>query len=81
MNAANSGFGTMDYMIWTGAALTLVGVIGLVWCIRLAMKARSAGLSGEAMAAVLRRVTVYNLAALAISGIGLMLVVVGVILI
>ena len=81
MNAANSGFGTMDYMIWVGAALTLMGVVGLAWCIRLAMKARSAGLSGEAMAAVLRRVTVYNLGALAISGIGLMLVVVGVILI
>ena len=81
MEAASTGFGTMDYIIWSGAAVTFVGVLGLVWCIRLAMKARSAGLSGEAMAAVLRRVTVYNLAALAISGIGLMLVVVGVILV
>ncbi len=81
METMGMRFGTMDYLIWTGAALTLVGVIGLVWCIRLAMRARSAGLSGEAMAAVLRRVTVYNLAALAISGIGLMLVVVGVILV
>lgn len=70
----------MEYVIWSGAALTLIGVIGLVWCIAKAIQAKRAGLTGEAMAEALRRVTLLNMAALAVSGLGLMLVVVGVVL-
>lgn len=68
----------MEYLVWIGAVLTLAGVAGLVWCILSAAKARRAGLEGEAMAAVLRRVVVMNMGALALSGIGLMCVVFGV---
>lgn len=69
----------MDWMIWIGAALTLLGVAGLVWCIVLAMRAKKSGLPDEAMRAALQRVVVLNMAALALSGIGLMCVVFGVI--
>ena len=69
----------MDWMIWIGAALTLLGVAGLVWCIVLAMRAKKSGLPDAAMRAALQRVVVLNMAALALSGIGLMCVVFGVI--
>ena len=70
----------MAVMIWSGAALTLVGVAGLVLCVLLALRAKKAGLEDAAMRAALQRVVALNLGALAISGLGLMLVVVGVIL-
>ena len=69
----------MGGMVVAGAVLTLAGVAGLVWCVLTAMKARRAGLEGEAMAAVLKRVVVVNMAALALSGLGLMAVVFGLI--
>jgi len=70
----------MDWLIWVGAALTLLGVAGLVWCIVLAMRAKRAGLPDAEMRTVLQRVVVLNMAALAVSGLGLMCVVFGVFL-
>ena len=70
----------MDYMIWAGAVLAVIGIAALIWCILQAVAAKRAGLQGEAMTAALRRVVVINMAALAVSGLGLMLVVVGMIL-
>ena len=70
----------MAAMIWGGAVLTLAGVAGLVWCVVLALRAKRSGLEDAAMRAALQRVVVLNLGALALSGLGLMLVVVGVIL-
>jgi hypothetical protein len=70
----------MSVVIWIGAALTLLGLAGLVWCILLALKAKRSGLDDAAMKAALQRVVALNLGALALSGLGLMLVVVGVIL-
>lgn len=65
-------------MIGIGAALTLLGVLGLVWCIVLATRAKRAQLPDEQMRLVLQKVVVLNMAALGISGIGLMCVVFGV---
>jgi len=70
----------MDWLIWIGAGITLLGVVGLVWCIVLAMRAKKAGLPDAEMRAALQRVVVLNLGALAVSGIGLMCVVFGVML-
>ena len=69
-----------DIMIWTGAALSLLGLAGLIWCILRVIRARRAGLSDEAMRAAVVAVLPINMGALAVSVIGLMLVVVGVIL-
>ncbi|PJE36158.1 hypothetical protein CVM52_13525 [Pseudooceanicola lipolyticus] len=69
-----------DIMIWTGAALSLLGLAGLIWCILRVIRARRAGLSDEAMRAAVAAVLPINMGALAVSVIGLMLVVVGVIL-
>ena len=70
----------MTIMIWAGAALAMIGVVGLIWCILLALRAKREGLTGPAMQARLQRVVAWNMGALAISGLGLMLVVIGVIL-
>ena len=70
----------MTNLIWIGAALALIGVAGLIWCVLLAVRAKREGLTGPAMQARLQRVVAWNMGALAVSGLGLMLVVVGVIL-
>ncbi|MBC2835209.1 hypothetical protein [Paragemmobacter straminiformis] len=70
----------MDYLIWSGAVLSLVGVAGLGWCIALAFKARKSGLPDDEIRKRLQKVVAINLGALALSFFGLMLVIVGVIL-
>ena len=67
-------------LIWIGAAVTAAGLAGLVGCIFVAARARRAGLEGAAMEARLRSLVALNLGALAISALGLMMVVMGVIL-
>ncbi|NNL17240.1 MAG: hypothetical protein HKP37_00720, partial [Boseongicola sp.] len=64
----------MEALIWIGAVFTLIGVAGLGWCITIAWKARREGLDDQAMKARLQKVVAMNLAALAISSIGLMMV-------
>ena len=70
----------MDVLIWIGALLTLVGVAVLVWCILIAVRARREGLEDEAMKARLQKVVAMNLGALAVSSIGLMMVILGIFL-
>lgn len=70
----------MQALVWTGAALTLLGVGGLIYCVLRALKARRAGLPDEALRAELQRVVLINLGALAVSFLGLMLVVLGIFL-
>lgn len=70
----------IEAVIWGGAALTLLGVGGLVACIVLAMRARRSGLPDAELRQRLQRVVVLNLAALAVSALGLMAVVTGVML-
>ena len=70
----------MQALIWAGAALTLLGVAGLVYCVLRALKARRAGLPDEALRAELQRVVLINLGALGVSFMGLMLVVLGIFL-
>lgn len=70
----------MDWLIWIGTCLSLLGVGGLFWCIALAMKARRAGLDDAAMRGRLQQVVIYNMAALGVSALGLMLVVAGIVM-
>lgn len=67
----------MGYLVWGGAGLTVLGLCGLLACIVLAMRARAAGLEDAALRAQLQKVVTLNLAALAICGLGLMAVIVG----
>ena len=70
----------MDWLIWIGAAVSLGGVAGLLRCIQLALRARKSGLDSTAMRARLQQIVTFNLAALGVSALGLMLVVTGIIL-
>ena len=70
----------MEYAVWAGAALSVLGLLGLVACIVAVWRARRAGLADDAMRARLQRVVAWNLASLLTSALGLALVAVGVIL-
>jgi hypothetical protein len=70
----------MQALIWAGAALTVVGLIGLGYCILRAARAKRAGLDDVAMRAELQRVVVINLAAVGVSAVGLAAVVAGILL-
>ncbi len=70
----------MQALIWIGAALALLGVLGLGYCVARVMRARRASLDDDALRAELRRVVTINLAAVGVSALGLMLVVAGIML-
>lgn len=70
----------MEWLVWTGAAVTLFGVALLMFCILKVLSARRAGLDDAALKARLQSVVALNLAALAISAIGLMCVIMGLVL-
>ncbi len=67
----------MGWLIWIGALLTLIGVGTLMYCIRAAANARKAGLDDDAMRNALQRLVAWNMAALGLSALGLMAVVIG----
>jgi len=70
----------LEALVWIGAAVSLCGIAGLVWCIAAVMRARRAGLDDAALRARLQRIVAWNFGALAVSALGLMLVVVGIFL-
>ena len=70
----------MEWLIWLGAATSLAGVAVIVWCAVAVLRARRAGLDEAAMRSRLQRLVIYNMAALGVSVLGLMLVVLGIML-
>lgn len=70
--------GNFELMIWAGAAVTLIGVAGLIACVVHVMRLRRAGLDDTAMRAGLRKGVIWNTVALFVSVIGLMLVILGI---
>lgn len=72
--------GRMDNLIWIGAAVTLLGLAGLVLCILKVARAKRQGLDDAALKAELQKVVAFNLGALLLSAIGLMMVVLGILL-
>jgi hypothetical protein len=70
----------MEMIVWIGAALTLVGLGMLIWCIVSVAKAKRAGLTEEALKTRLQKIVALNLAALGVSGIGLATVILGIVL-
>ncbi len=68
----------MDWLIWTGAGVSIVGLIGLMLCILKVSRAKRANLEEAAMREVLKGIVPLNLAALFMSVIGLMMVIVGI---
>ena len=67
----------MELLVWIGAGITVLGLLGLVACIASATKARGEGLDDAAMKARLQKLLAWNLASVGTAGIGLMCVIVG----
>ena len=70
----------MEILIWIGSILSLLGLVGLLWCIKTVLRAKKAAVSDEELRMSLQKVVPFNMAALLLSAIGLMLVVLGIIL-
>ena len=70
----------MEALIWIGTFCTCLGLVGLGLCIREAARARREDAGDEALKARLQKVVAWNLGALAISALGLMRVILGVVL-
>ncbi len=70
----------MDGLIWSGAAVSCLGLVGLVVSIIRVNRARKAGLDDEALRAAVQKVLPLNLGALFLSVIGLMMVILGIFL-
>lgn len=70
----------MQSLIPIGAVVTLAGLALLLWCILKVARARRAGADPETLKATLKSTVSLNLAALCLSAIGLMMVVVGILL-
>lgn len=71
---------TLEWLVWSGAGVSVIGLLGLVWCIMKVRRAKRANLDDDAMRATLQSVIPVNLGALFLSVIGLMMVVVGILL-
>ena len=67
-----------DLMIWTGAVVTLLGVVGLVACVVYVLRVRRSGMDDAALRQALQKGVIWNMASLFISVLGLMLVIVGI---
>ncbi len=69
-----------EIIIWAGTAVSLLGLLGLIYCIVRVSRAKRAGMSDEEMRAELKKVVPLNLGALFLSVIGLMMVIIGIFL-
>ncbi|RNF33829.1 hypothetical protein A7A09_014370 [Paracoccus methylarcula] len=69
-----------DMLVWGGAALTLLGLAALLWCIVTVIRIRRARLDENAFRARMQGILAVNMGALVISALGLMTVVLGIML-
>jgi len=70
----------MDLLVWIGAVISAIGLVGIIYSIVAVAMARKAGLADEELRARVSRILPINLGSLFLSVIGLMMVVVGVLL-
>ncbi|MCC5990965.1 MAG: hypothetical protein JJT99_00430 [Rhodobacteraceae bacterium] len=70
----------MEFLVWGGALISVIGLGGLVWCIIYVMRLRKQALDDDTMRARMQRAVLVNFAALAVSTIGLMMVIAGIFL-
>ncbi|MBF9037087.1 hypothetical protein LSUCC0246_00975 [Rhodobacterales bacterium LSUCC0246] len=70
----------MEWLVWIGTGLTLIGLGLLAYCIFAAMVAKRAGQLEAELRTKLQRIVVINMGALLVSALGLMSVVIGIFL-
>lgn len=70
----------MEWLVWIGAGISTIGLVGIVYSIVAVTSAKRAGLDDTALREKLGKILPLNIGALLLSMLGLMMVVVGVIL-
>lgn len=70
----------MEWLVWIGAGISTIGLVGIVYSIVAVTAAKRAGLDDTALREKLGKILPLNIGALLLSMLGLMMVVVGVIL-
>jgi hypothetical protein len=70
----------MEWLVYIGAIVSTVGLVGIIWTIFNVISARRAKLDDADLRARMSRILPVNIGALFLSVIGLMMVVVGVVL-
>ena len=70
----------MEWLIWSGALVSVAGLMGLFWCIIRVWKAKRAKLPDDELRAEVQKVVPLNMGALFLSVIGLMMVILGIFL-
>ncbi|PIE09367.1 MAG: hypothetical protein CSA72_13340 [Rhodobacterales bacterium] len=70
----------MSGLVWGGVALTLAGLVGIIWSAIKVARARKAGLDDTALRDRMQSILPINIAALFMSMLGLGMVVVGLVL-
>ena len=70
----------MEILILIGSILSILGLVGLFWCIKTVLKAKKNATSDEQLRNSLQKIVPLNMAALFLSAIGLVLVILGIIL-
>ncbi len=68
----------MDLLIWIGAAVTMVGLVGLLYTVVLVRKAKAAATDDQDLRARMGKIIPVNLGALLLSVLGLMAVILGI---
>ncbi|MBC6407245.1 MAG: hypothetical protein GDA40_03510 [Rhodobacteraceae bacterium] len=68
----------MSALVWAGAGVSLLGLVGVLFSIVRVLRARRAGLDDAALRLAVQRALPLNLGALCLSLIGLMIVIAGV---
>tara|TARA_R110002049_G_scaffold10127_3_gene50304 strand:+ start:9005 stop:9244 length:240 start_codon:yes stop_codon:yes gene_type:complete len=76
----NTDTNPFELLIWSGAGLSLLGLVGLIWCILKVSRAKRAGLDDDAMRDVVQKALPVNMGSLFLSVIGLMMVILGIFL-
>ncbi|MFD1882846.1 hypothetical protein [Paracoccus pacificus] len=68
-----------EILIWSGAAISIAGLAAILWCILTVVRLKRAGIGDAEMRQRMKTVVVVNMAALALSVSGLILVVLAVV--
>ena len=70
----------MELLIWMGSILSILGLVGLFWCIKTVLKAKKLATTDDELRSSLRRAVPLNMASLFLSALGLILVILGIML-
>ncbi len=70
----------MDYLVWIGSAMTLLGLVGVIASVFMVLKAKRENLDDDALRARLNKILPVNIGSLLFSMLGLAVVIVGIFL-